>query len=159
MRELSEKQADFLRLATTALRQRASDPDYQCWRIDASDDEATSYCRDCLKPEIGPAVEDWGGGYGGVESDGVEFCECCGKLLEYTLTDYGVSNELSHFAESDLFDWNDADECYELVEVSNGICENPDQERVLINVLLKGKNFPKELKRIRPPKSHEAVQS
>lgn len=160
MSNLTETQQAFLDEATRILDERESSPKYQCWRIDCTDDEGTSYCRDCLKPEIGPAVEYWGGGYSGGESDGSEVCACCGCLLDYTLTDEGVSYELDHYFETiGWFDWNDADQCYELARIAHGIYENPDQERMLINILLKGKNLPAELKRIRTPKCYQEVQS
>lgn len=155
MRKLTEKQYEFLSDATDLLDKRESDPPHQCWLTGDGQDQGFSYCRDCLEPEIGPAVEEWDGGYSGGESDGVELCECCGCLLDYTLTNYGVSSELEHFSDFDSFDWENADQCYELARIAHGIYENPDQERTLINVLLKGKNFPKELKQIRAPKCHE----
>jgi hypothetical protein len=150
MRKLGEKQAEFLSDATDILDKRASEPSYQHWLTGEGQDESYSYCRGCVVPEIGPRPESWMRGIGLEDSDGVALCECCGALLEYVLTDYGVMEELFHFEECpDSFDWNNADQCYELARIAHGIYENPDQERILIRVLLKGKNFPKELQRIR----------
>src|SRR3990167_1206356 len=79
-------------------------------------DEAMSLCWDCIH-ELFPEAqsgEHFGGGYC-MEEDSYEHCEKCGKLLDYTLTDYGVSSELEHFAEEAgdySFDWNEPHECY-----------------------------------------------
>jgi hypothetical protein len=37
------------------------------------------------------------GGYPAGDEDGCAHCEGCGKLLHYSLTDYGVENEPGHF--------------------------------------------------------------
>lgn len=156
MRQLSEKQVDFLDNATSILEKRAVDPDYQHWLTGEGQDESYSYCVNCICPEIGPRPESWGHGIGMEESDSVAMCECCGALLSYVLTGYGVMEELFHFEETpDSFDWNNANQCYELSRVADGIDNNPEQERILIGVLLNGKNFPKELKRIRVPKGYQ----
>lgn len=148
-RALCFTEYEFLSLATDLLDQRATDPEYPYWRID--EDEDSTYCLDCLKAQIGPSFdysedigERFGGGYAAYgESDGSEVCQKCYKLLAYTLTDYGVAEELSHFTEyPDSFDWDNADQCYELARIAHGIWENVDQERALIAILLHGNNRP-----------------
>lgn len=159
MRELTEKQAEFLDAATSIIEKRATDPGYQYWMTGDGQDESYSYCRECLFPEIGPRPESCSRGIGMEESDGVELCECCGVLLDYVLTDYGITDELFHFADTpESFDWNDPDQCYEVSRVANGV-DDSDKKRLLIGILLKGQNFPAELKRIRVPKGYQVVQS
>lgn len=91
------------------------------------DSDATySYCWPCARKarwhEMGnvgepPAESDWwnrdpieenirsgiDGGFDSASSDTPESCEICGCTLQHTLTDYGVSAELSHFAENPGF--------------------------------------------------------
>ena len=64
-------------------------------------DEGLSYCRDCCLAEVAKLGSDdlrLDGGWVG-ECDAAPFCETCQHPLDYTLTDYGVEEELNHFEE------------------------------------------------------------
>ena len=98
-----------------------------------------------LCPE-GKGGEHFGGGYC-MEEDSCEHCEKCGKLLDYTLTDYGVSSELEHFAEEAgdySFDWNEPQECYEMARVAHGLWTD-EQKQLFVKAVEKSQNKPAEL--------------
>lgn len=102
---------------------------------DALAEEWMSFCQPCLlkiypNPVIG---EHYGGGYE-CESDGVVRCEECGQLLSYSLTDYGVNNELAHFVEADTLEPLTPEEYCELSEIANGI--HTDNQRLVFVQLL-----------------------
>lgn len=66
-------------------------------------DQGPSYCTECGDKEIeklnaAHPEHDYflAGGYG-YESDGQEFCDCCGCFLHTSLTDCGIESELEHF--------------------------------------------------------------
>lgn len=162
MNELSYEQSEYLQSLIGLLDKRESDPQHPYWFHELPDgseaDEGISYCLDCLKKYFGATFdysehigEYFGGGYPGYgESDGCESCDDCGKLLSYTLTDYGIASELAHYSEYQCFDWNDADSCFILARIAHGIFENHEQERVLLGVLMAGKNFPSEAIEVQP---------
>src|SRR5688572_18325358 len=107
MSALSYEQSEYLQALATLLDRRESDPEHPYWFHKLPDgsegDEGISYCLDCLKKRFGETFDYskhigdyFGGGYPGYgESDGCECCDDCGKLLSYTLTEYGVSSELA----------------------------------------------------------------
>lgn len=75
----------------------------QHW-IGGSDNEAENYCRDCAEAKIAqlrvakPDGEFFiDGGWEAHEADHCVHCATCGVLLDYSLTDYGVSTELDHY--------------------------------------------------------------
>jgi hypothetical protein len=61
------------------------------------------------------------GGYPGVEEDGSTTCVGCGKLLDYELTQYGVEEELHHFAQNLDMSPLDQGTAFELLKVFEGI--------------------------------------
>lgn len=82
-----------------------------CW-ITAGDDAGVDYCPDCARwkakhlrrhhREYRDAVRD-GGWDPKRESDTSSFCEGCGHLLGYSLTRYGLAEELEHYGDGS--DW------------------------------------------------------
>lgn len=77
----------------------ATEPAY--W-IDGAD-EGLNYCRLCAEAEVEKINAEEPGSVGldgGFDSqcDSPRYCECCGKRLAGELTDYGVSQELDHYA-------------------------------------------------------------
>lgn len=75
----------------------------QHW-IGGSDDEGLNYCRDCAEARIAqlkvakPAGDFFiDGGWAAYESDTCVHCHTCGSLLQYSLTEFGVSSEIDHF--------------------------------------------------------------
>lgn len=120
-------------------------------------DEAMSLCWVCIH-EIEPDAksgEHYGGGYC-TEEDGCEACEKCGKLLDYTLTDYGVSSELEHFTADDYegFDWNSAPECYEMARIAGGLWTD-EQKQLFVKAIEKSRNKPAELTQEAPDAQDE----
>lgn len=117
------------------------------WLIGGKDDQGESYCLDCIR-ELKPNAEygeDYEGGMIWGESDSCEHCEECGKLLCYTLTDYGVRNELDHFVDTGL-DWRSHEECFELARIAHGIVStDEDLKGQLFDVMLEGMYPPKEV--------------
>jgi hypothetical protein len=164
MRELTEKQVEFLDSAETILDARESDPEEPYWLMDDSDEPL---CFECLKSSRKPPLlplewsEDIGdyfecfGRYN--ETDAPYICRECHKLLSYTLTDFGALEELEGMSDG-YFDWADPDQCFSMARVIGALGRDPTDSRMLINVLLKGKNFPPKLKRIRSPKCCESVR-
>lgn len=110
------------------LDERASTPERPYWLIK---DHGETYCLDCIKAMKPKAKYGtfYDGGFSS-ESDHAEHCEGCGKLLEYTLTDYGVEQELAHFEEMGFF-WNVKDECYELARIAYGVSTHEQRKRLL----------------------------
>lgn len=109
-------------------------PENQHWVH--GDDEGIDLCEKCaqvrvdalrLKDPTGEYFVD--GGWGCMESDGVAVCADCGKPLSYTLTDFGVLEELDHFSSTRLQYPFSQQVAYELL----AILENwpPDEKRAL----------------------------
>ncbi len=94
------------------------------WWIAGGDDEATDYCRPCAEKALVAAKDGLtseeaenltlAGGYVG-EEDSRAHCESCGKLLDYTLTNYGVDSELDHFEREGIR--NDPEEAYLILRI------------------------------------------
>lgn len=69
------------------------------------------------------------GGYEVRESDGSSVCENCGSLLTYSLTDYGLCEEVAHFAECDMADCVRRPEVvYELTRILAAVQYTGDDE-------------------------------
>lgn len=144
--ELTDTQERYLNACVEILDQRSADVEPVCFFCGEGDDESVSLCYDCIyqvpRVPIDAHSNDiarsaWG------ESDSPERCEECGKLLSYTLTDYGVKEELGYFAESEnAWDWNSPNDCFELARIAHAVW-TVEQRRELIKVLRKGKNKPK----------------
>lgn len=75
------------------------------------DDAGPSYCTACAcervawlrKCDPDGRGEYWvDGGWEAHTEDHAAFCETCGEMLEFTLTDYAVGEELAHYAENGL---------------------------------------------------------
>lgn len=135
---------EFLSACEHKLSQREKVPPPPYWFCNDGDDEGLSYCHDCillLRPNA-VWLEDYRGGYA-YEEDGSEICENCHCLLDYTLTDYGVDNELDHFSEFP-FDWEHAQECFELNRVANGVFSEA-QKQELFEIYKASINIPANL--------------
>lgn len=127
------------------LSKRESAPEHPHWFCGENDDEGLTYCYGCtqeLRPSVRFGIDLCGGYPGYAESDGSEHCEKCGRLLSYTLTDYGVKEQLGYFLESG-FDWNNPNDCFELARVAYGIVtSNRVQVSQLLYVVKHGRNAP-----------------
>ena len=88
---------------------------------------AESYCDQCIDRAVAKARKEFpkehkefpierDGGYDSQESEGVQCCETCGKLVEYTLLEGGVREEIAHF-EDYGFDISKPREAHELERI------------------------------------------
>jgi hypothetical protein len=116
------EQHEYINEVRHELDKREAQPKPLCWISDeeTGEDSDEDYCRECATGII--SGDDDKKVTGGMwhESDGVRVCEKCGHLLSYTLTDYGVKSELSHFLEAG-WDWNNPSECFEINRVLGGV--------------------------------------
>lgn len=134
--------SDIFTMLQRELDRRESSPDYPYWLME---DAGSSYCLECIKAQK-PNFDfndDYGDFFDGgfeQEEDGSCRCEKCGKLLFYTLTDYGVNSEIATYHDYQ-FDWNNADECFEIGRVAYGAFY-AKQKRQALKAMLKGKNCP-----------------
>ena len=65
-------------------------------------DQGPSYCRSCAEAEVAAGRAEYVDGGWQQENDGCCHCETCGRLLEYTLTEYGASEEIDHYSGAEL---------------------------------------------------------
>ncbi len=121
--ELHEKLSELKAL----LDEKESSPELPYWGVD---DEATSYCRHCIKAIYDGEAESIHGGFS-CEEDGCCHCEECGNLLQYTLTNYGVESELANFEAYPPENLDNADMCYELGRIAWGLYGQEDMERFI----------------------------
>lgn len=129
----------FMRECIALLEERSAKPNGLFWLIPHDDQD---YCGECIqiKDPVREYGETYDGFWDGHESDSSRFCTECGAVLSYSLTDYGVSNELEHFLESGL-DWDNPVDCYELDRVATEITTD-EQRRKLIEVFKTARNQP-----------------
>lgn len=107
--------------------------------------DENEYCRPCFDKLF--SSDEREGGYC-AERDGCTHCETCGKILAYTLTDYGAEEELDYYEDAE-WDWNDPDDCYHVAAMLGAwigmgyweVKDLPDRERC-IKALQNGKNAP-----------------
>lgn len=160
---------EFLYIAVRELDRREASPPYRHWLLDKNgDDMVGDFCYACAKLEldrilaIDPLSDEDDERrviheYPETEDDGCRHCDTCGELLAYTLTNYGVTEELGNFEGAESWDWNNAEDCYHLACIAHGIFENPEQTHALIKVLRKGKNRPATLKSKRAANAQNGV--
>ena len=133
--KLPSRHLQFLRTCEDELLRRMSNPPMEHWFCGDDDDEGESYCLDCImaiRPTAEPG-EDYLGAYPPGESDSVAICERCGALLQYTLTDYGLQEELAHFSETDSqWDWDNPDQCYEVQELCGSVYTDKQRVQLLV---------------------------
>lgn len=141
---MGEKYAP-LHLCSLILSQREADVEAPYYPLDELDTDGSDYCWDCIR-ELHPEWvygQQFTGGQGYHESDSAKRCENCGKLLTYTLTDYGIREELGYFEETS-FDWSSPTQCFEMARIVNGLFED-EQRDAALKLLLCGRNLPTEL--------------
>lgn len=135
---ISIKAVERLDLIQKLLDERASQPEPPYWFHSEGEtgySEGESFCLDCIRALVPHAQigVHYGGGYC-CEADGCEFCERCGKLLQYDLTDYGVGEELAHFTMYPPANLDDPDECYHLAQVVGGLYTDL-QKRTFLKIM------------------------
>jgi len=94
-----------------------------CWMHNHPDGAAKSYCDECIDKAVEAERKKYpdadierDGGYDSHETEGVALCEICGRLLEYTLLEYGVESEVSQFEEYG-FELSNPREAHELERI------------------------------------------
>lgn len=65
-------------------------------------DQGPSYCYECATKHVSAGKAESVDGGWQQDSDRCCHCEDCGRLLDYTLTDHGIREELSHFKQDRL---------------------------------------------------------
>lgn len=134
--------SDIFTMLQRELDRRESSPEYPFWLME---DAGASYCLECIKaqkPDF-DFNDDYGSFFDGgfdQEEDSLCRCEQCGKLLFCILTDYGVDSELATYYDY-RFDWNNADECFEMARAAYGAFYAKQKQQAL-KAMLKGKNCP-----------------
>lgn len=134
----------LLRLFDCELVKRAFDPEPMHWFLtEDGDDSDENYCYACimkLKPEAKNGEDYTWYGTCWSEEDGCEHCTECGVLLRYTLTEYGLQNELEHYSDSP-FDWSDPVDCAHISPMVDAAFTRNDK-RAVVTILLRGANYP-----------------
>lgn len=75
---------------------------FPCWLGGDGADQGPSYCRGCAEKHVDNSSAEFVDGGFQQDNDGCCHCEDCGRPLDYTLTEYGIKEELEHFAIDDL---------------------------------------------------------
>ena len=137
--EITIEQYEQLSELIRCIEENQCEPEQCCWLVDEhGNDSDDSYCYDCIKsivpePEYGENFSRAGYAF---DYDNPQRCEACGKVLDYTLTDYGIEMELDHWSEYPPENFNDRRECFELARVAGGL--STDEQRLkLLTILLR----------------------
>lgn len=98
----AQRRSNLVNEATDVLHRlagiaRATRVPFPCWLGGNGADQGPSYCRECAQKRVDAGEAEFVDGGWDQENDGCCHCEDCGRLLDYTLTDYGVEEELEHF--------------------------------------------------------------
>ncbi len=98
------KTQDLSGVALLALWAHASSLDvpYPHWVGGDDVDQGPSYCWQCADAEVVAGKAEYVDGGWQQENDGCCHCETCGRLLEYTLTECGASEEIDHYSGAKL---------------------------------------------------------
>ena len=101
------------------------------------DDVGYNYCFDCVEIELKkaqteqPNVEFFKDGGFMHEDDSTAGCERCGMMLDISLTDHAVSEELEFFSENPPAEFS-KQTAFELSRLlSNMVCEHPEIAKVI----------------------------
>lgn len=100
-------------------------PEPVCWISGPDAEESISYCPSCAANKAGgQSVVVCAGS--AVEDDSCCYCDSCGKLLNYTLTNAGVLAELAHFATRRFRRHPAKTEAYEIARIVAAAPHNPE---------------------------------
>lgn len=78
------------------------DVPYPHWLGGQNADQGPSYCLECAQKHVAAGDAEFVDGGWQQDNDGCCHCEDCGALLDYTLTECGVEDELSYFRSARL---------------------------------------------------------
>ena len=126
----------------------AEDVPYPHW-LGGDADQGPSYCHECAQKQVDSGNGEFVDGGWPQDSDGSCHCEDCGRLLDYTLTDYGVGDELSHFKGIRLRGKLTPGTAYHLARLLEHHSEHPKVKSILPKVR-------RALARTEQPTSHGA---
>lgn len=110
------------------------DVPYPHWLGGQDADQGPSYCWECATKAVSDGRCAFVDGGWPQDSDGCCLCEDCGKLLDYTLTDYGLGEELSHFRTTRLRGRLGPHTAYQLSRVLEHHGEHPEVKSLLPKV-------------------------
>lgn len=108
---------------------------YPHWLGGDGADQGPSYCRDCASKRVAAGEAEFVDGGWMQDNDGCCHCEDCGRLLDYTLTDYGVEEELSHFKNDRMRGSVSPELAYHLARVLEQHREHPEVLTLLPKVI------------------------
>lgn len=123
---------------------------YPHWLGGDGADQGPSYCRDCASKLVAAGEAEFVDGGWMQDNDGCCLCEECGRLLDYTLTDYGVEEELSHFKSVRLRGAMSPELAYQLSRVLEQHHEHPEVLALLPKTC-------RALDRSKTPAAHKAM--
>ncbi len=95
--------------------------------------EAIGYCDKCIDKAVRATRKrypkdndiDIGGGYSTQDEEGMACCASCAKLLDYTLTEWGVKEELGHFESVPLGKIGPC-QAYQLCRIFEEVSKDPE---------------------------------
>ncbi|KRG71789.1 hypothetical protein ABB27_02595 [Stenotrophomonas terrae] len=122
---------------------------YPHWLGGGEADQGPSYCHECAMKAVNADRGEFVDGGWSQDNDGCCHCHDCRRLLDYTLTDYGVSEELDHFRSTRLRGALDAETAYHLARLLEHYSEHPEVKAILPKVR-------RALARTEHPTSHGA---
>ena len=105
---------------------RAADVPYPRWLSGYGADQGLSFCTSCAEKRVAAGEAESVDGGWPQDNDGCCHCEDCGRLLDYTLTDYGVTEEMGHFRGDKLERDMTPELAYHLARVLEHHAERPD---------------------------------
>lgn len=134
--------ADIFYMLKRQLDRRELSPEEPYWLME---EQCKDYCLDCIKAK--KADFDFHADYGdffdgGFECESDSSCQCadCGKLLNYTLTDDGVDNEIEVWDDGG-FDWDNRAACFVIARIAYGAFSSKQKCKAL-KIMIKGNNCP-----------------
>lgn len=113
---------------------RPAEIPYPCWLGGDDADQGPSYCRECAQKHVDAGHAAFVDGGWPQDNDGCCHCEDCGRLLDYTLTEYGVQEEYDHFKRDRLRRKMTPELAYHLARLLEAHDQQPEVLRLLPKV-------------------------
>ncbi len=112
----------------------AAEVPYPHWLGGDEADQGPSYCAECAHEQVVAGNAEFVDGGWPQDNDGCCHCEDCGRLLDYTLTDYGVQEEMEHFKGSALVAPIEPELAYHLARLLEHHDSHPEVLAILADV-------------------------